>query len=258
LLGKGHWSGEVWNRRKDGQVYAVFETISAIRDSQGQTAHFVATLSDITGFKTTEQRLEHLAHFDALTALPNRLLLGDRLQQTLATSARRHTHVAVCFLDLDGFKSINDRFGHDTGDLFLVHIALRLREVVREGDTLARLGGDEFVVVLTDLQEREQVLPLLERLLNSAATATTVNGHDMAVSASIGVTFYPQQDTTVTPDALIQQADGAMYRAKTHGKNACCFADECQDAQTPLPSFYRMRADVAAPPEATGALTGAR
>jgi PAS domain S-box-containing protein len=153
LLTDGHWTGEIWNRRKNGELYAELTAISAIRDAKGKTLRYVALFSDITLLKKHQSQLEHIAHFDALTSLPNRVLLADRLKHAMTQAQRRGQFLAVVYLDLDGFKAINDGYGHDTGDHVLITLAQRMKLVLREGDTLARLGGDEFVAVLIDLED---------------------------------------------------------------------------------------------------------
>ncbi|MCQ8128457.1 diguanylate cyclase domain-containing protein [Methylomonas rivi] len=218
LKEKGEWSGELWNRRKNGQLYAEILTISAVRDAQGNTQHYVALFSDITPFKEYEQQLERIAHYDALTGLPNRILLADRLRLAMMQALRRGQKVAVVFLDLDGFKAVNDTFGHDMGDELLTALAGRMKQTLRESDTLARLGGDEFVAVLVDLPDTEACLPLLSRLLTAASQPVVYGESAMLVSASLGVSFYPQAED-IDADQLLRQADQAMYQAKMKGKN---------------------------------------
>ena len=218
LKDQGHWSGEIWNRRKSGEVYAELLTISAVRDAQGQVQQYVALFSDISAIKTHQSQLEHIAHFDALTNLPNRVLLADRLQQAMAQAQRRGRQLAVAYLDLDAFKAVNDRHGHEVGDQVLVILAQRMKEALREEDTLARLGGDEFVVVLIDLVDTPACLPLLTRLLAAAAQPVQVEELTVQVSASLGVTCYPQAQD-IDADQLLRQADQAMYQAKVAGKN---------------------------------------
>jgi diguanylate cyclase (GGDEF)-like protein/PAS domain S-box-containing protein len=234
---QGHWSGEVWNRRKNGEVYPEMLTISAVRrspDDDSVTRHYVALFSDITAIKAHQSELERIAHFDTLTGLPNRLLLGDRLNRALSQSQRRQQSVAVVYLDLDNIKAINDSHGHEAGDAVLVAVSGYMQKALREGDTLARIGGDEFVVVLVDLNEATDCIPVLQRLLRAAATPVTLNTHtDMPeqsvyVSASIGVTFYPQDN--VDADVLMRHADQAMYLAKQAGKNRYHLFDVAQDA----------------------------
>ncbi|MGZ5001407.1 MAG: EAL domain-containing protein, partial [Methylomonas sp.] len=228
LIENGYWYGEIWNRRKNGEVYALMLTISAVRDAHNTTQHYVALFSDITSLKEHEKQLEHIAHYDALTNLPNRVLLADRLRQAMSQAQRRNQRLAVVFLDLDGFKAINDNHGHDAGDQLLMLIAIRMKQALREGDTLARLGGDEFVAVLLDLDDTEASIPMLTRLLNAAAQPLHSGGLSLQVSASLGITFYPQQED-VDADQLLRQADQAMYQAKLAGKNRYHVFDAEQD-----------------------------
>ncbi len=228
LRDSGHWVGEVWNRRKNGELYAEMQTISTVRDAQGKAVNYVSLFSDVTVAKEHAQRMERIAHYDSLTNLPNRVLLSDRLHQALVQAQRRHLQAAVAFLDLDGFKGVNDQYGHDVGDQLLVALATRMRHALREGDTLARLGGDEFVAVLVDLADAPSSAPLLSRLLSAVAEPLTVHGHALHVSASLGVTFYPQSEE-VDADQLLRQADQAMYQAKLAGKNRYHVFDAEQD-----------------------------
>ncbi|WP_336898146.1 EAL domain-containing protein [Rhodoferax sp.] len=218
LKTKGHWYGEIWNKRKNGQIYPEMLTISAVCDQQGNAEHYVALFSDITALKAHEEQLEHIAHFDALTNLPNRVLLADRLRQGMTQALRRNQRLAVAYLDLDGFKAINDQHGHAAGDQLLMAVASRMKLALREGDTLARLGGDEFVAVLIDLDDVAASVPMLSRLLAAAAQPVQVGDLVLQVSASLGVTFYPQADD-VDADLLLRQSDQAMYQAKMAGKN---------------------------------------
>jgi len=214
----GYWCSEVWNRRKNGEVYAQLQNISAVRDAQGQIRQYVSLFSDITALKQHQQQLQHMAHFDALTDLPNRLLLADRLRQGMAQAQRRGQVLALAFLDLDGFKFINDSHGHEAGDHLLLTLATRMKQSLREGDTLARLGGDEFVAVILDLADVAACEPMLRRLLAAAAQPVQFGEHLLQVSASLGVTFYPQGQE-LDADQLLRQADQAMYQAKLAGKN---------------------------------------
>lgn len=217
LIENGYWTGEVWNRRKSGEVYAEMLTISAVRDAHNSTQNYVALFTDITSMKEQQHQLEHIAHYDALTGLPNRVLLADRLQQAIAQTQRRKQSLAVAFLDLDGFKAVNDTHGHKIGDELLIVVAQRMRLSLREGDTLARIGGDEFVAVLVDLEQPLDWEPLLERLLQTAAAPVQIGELTLHVSASIGVTLYPEDNSDA--DILMRHADQAMYRAKQTGKN---------------------------------------
>jgi diguanylate cyclase (GGDEF)-like protein/PAS domain S-box-containing protein len=218
LVEQGHWSGEISNRRKNGEVYVELLTISAVRDLEGKPRQYVGLFSDITPLKEQEKRLENIAHYDALTGLPNRVLLADRLQQSMVQAQRRGQPMAVVYLDLDGFKAVNDRHGHETGDQLLIAVATRMKLALREGDTLSRLGGDEFVAVLPDLADAAASVPMLARLLAAAAQPLPVGDLVLQVSASLGVTFFPQAED-IDADQLLRQADQAMYQAKLAGKN---------------------------------------
>jgi diguanylate cyclase (GGDEF)-like protein/PAS domain S-box-containing protein len=230
LVVRGHWSGEVWNRRRSGEVYAEMISISAVKDEKGETQKYLALFSDISGIKEHQRQLEHIAHFDALTNLPNRLLLTDRLQRAMAQAKRRDQMLAVIYLDLDGFKNVNDQHGHEKGDQLLIHLASSMSSSLREGDTLARIGGDEFVAVLIDLAGIETCMPMVTRLLEAAAAPVQCGDLGLKCSASIGVTFYPQEDTDVQADQLLRQADQAMYQAKLAGKNRFHVFDAALDS----------------------------
>ncbi len=213
----GHWSGEIWNRRKNGEIVVELLTISAVRDANNEIQHFVALFSDITIQIEHQKQLERIAHYDSLTGLPNRMLLADRLKQAIAQASRRKQAVTVAYLDLDGFKQVNDTHGHDLGDQLLITISQRMSDCLRASDTIARLGGDEFIAVLIDSDEIESRRSL-ECLLLAASQPVKINNIITQVTVSIGVTTYPQQQE-LDADQLIRQADQAMYRAKLEGKN---------------------------------------
>lgn len=213
----GFWTGEVFNRAKGGDVYAIILNINAVRDDNGQVSHYVGVSTDINQLKSHQQMLERVAHYDALTLLPNRALLADRLKQSIALAKRHQTQLAVCYLDLDGFKQVNDSQGHGAGDLVLQVVAQRLVSFLRASDTAARLGGDEFVVLLGGLASADGIEPLLQRLMQAIGEPICIPGVDAVVGASIGVAIYPQDATE--PDTLLRQADMAMYAAKSAGKN---------------------------------------
>jgi diguanylate cyclase (GGDEF)-like protein/PAS domain S-box-containing protein len=218
LQSKNHWYGEVWNRRKNGEVYAQMLTISTVRDGRGKVTHYVAMFFDITTIKEHQKQLEHIAHYDALTDLPNRVLLADRLHQAMVQAQRRRQLLAVAYLDLDGFKEINDTYGHSAGDQLLISVSANMKSALRQGDTLARLGGDEFVAVMADLADASACGTTLSRLLSAASQPMMFGDVQLKVSASVGVTFYPQTEA-VDADQLMRQADQAMYQAKVSGKN---------------------------------------
>ncbi|MDD2919170.1 EAL domain-containing protein [Rhodoferax sp.] len=218
LIKQGHWTGEIWNRHKDGEVFAELLAVSSVRDDKGVVKRYLGLFSDITSIKQYQIELEHTAHYDALTNLPNRLLMADRLQQAMAQVQRRQKKLAVLFLDLDGFKDVNDGHGHVAGDHVLITLAQRMKQAMREGDSIARIGGDEFVAILIDLNDIADSLPLLERLLAAVAQPVEFGDITLEVSASVGVTLYPQAHD-ISADQLVRQADQAMYQAKVAGKN---------------------------------------
>lgn len=231
-----HWSGELWNRRKDGELYAGLLTVSAVRDDAGATQNYVALFSDITPMKEYQNQLEHIAHYDVLTGLPNRALLADRLRHAMLQSQRRQRSLAVVYLDLDGFKNVNDDHGHAVGDELLIVVARRMKAALRDGDSLARFGGDEFVAVLADLEYDGDCEPVLVRLLLAAAAPLTLDARSgpviVQVSASLGVTLYPKDH--VDADLLVRHADHAMYLAKQSGKNRYHLFDVGQDGAEDL------------------------
>jgi|GEM_PF-1001833 len=205
-------------------------TVLDIRGTPLPSGGFVTLYADITERKRHEFELEHQAHYDTLTGLPNRVLMADRLRQGLPLVQRRGHQLAVLFLDLDGFKAVNDKHGHAAGDQLLLTLAGRMKEVLRDGDTLARLGGDEFVAVLMDVDGPSSCEPILERLLLAVATPVRIDKIEAAVTVSIGLTLYPQQQE-VDADQLLRQADQAMYAAKQSGKNRYHLFDAAQDLQ---------------------------
>lgn len=222
----GSWQGEIWNRRKSGEVYPEWLTVTAVKNDRGTVTHYVGTLTDITQRKTAEDEIRHLAFYDPLTRLPNRRLLLDRLHQALASSTRSGRQGALLFLDLDKFKTLNDTHGHDTGDLLLQHVAQRLSTCIREGDTVARLGGDEFVLMLVDLstildESTTQAEAVGQKILSLLNQPYDLNGIKHKSSASIGVTLFSNHQST--PFELLKQADLAMYEAKAAGRNTIRF-----------------------------------
>jgi diguanylate cyclase (GGDEF)-like protein/PAS domain S-box-containing protein len=224
---EGHWYGEIWNRRKNGEIYSEILTISAVENAAGLVQHYVSLSTDITQIKDDQGRLERSVHFDALTHLPNRVLLSDRLSQAMVKCQRSNGSLAVAFIDLDGFKAINDNYGHNIGDELLVVLSKRMKEALREEDTLARIGGNEFIAVMVDLEKIEDSEPVLQRLLKSAADPVVLADTSMQVSASIGVTHYPQDGADA--EQLMRHADQAMYSAKQAGKNRYHLFDTAKD-----------------------------
>jgi diguanylate cyclase (GGDEF)-like protein/PAS domain S-box-containing protein len=217
LIEKGHWNGELWTQRKNGEVYAVMCTVSSVNDASDNLQNYVVLFTDITNLKKHQEQLEKAAHYDALTGLPNRILLADRLERAILQAQRRNQLLAVVYLDLDGFKSVNDEYGHNVGDELLIVIAQRMKETLREVDTISRIGGDEFVAVMADLKQMTDCEYYLQRLLQAVADRVTIGDLTLQVSASIGVAFYPKGGDDA--DLLLRHADQAMYVAKLSGKN---------------------------------------
>jgi diguanylate cyclase (GGDEF)-like protein/PAS domain S-box-containing protein len=225
----GFWQGEIWNRRKNGETYPETLSISLIRDKTGTVRNHICVFSDISALKEHEAELDRIAHYDTLTGVPNRRLLADRLQQAIAHVRRSGKPLAMCYLDLDGFKPVNDQYGHEVGDKLLVHITEALRQILRPDDTIARLGGDEFVLLFTELSRPEDCYPLLDRVLEATRSPMIMNGVTHRVSASIGVTLCPPDAEDV--DTLLRHADQAMYRAKIAGRNSYHLYDPGKDRQ---------------------------
>ena len=217
VLSQGHWRGEIWNRHKAGHEYAAALTVSAIRASDGSVSSYVGILADITASKLHAAELERIALYDALTGVPNRRLLQTRLEDALGRARRHGTRLALAYIDLDGFKAVNDTHGHEAGDRLLIEMCRRLSGCLRKTDTLARLGGDEFVLLLVDLKQDTEWQLVLQRVLDAVVRPVPEGEHRLRVSCSMGVTLYPDDD--VGPDALMRHADQAMYRAKQAGKN---------------------------------------
>jgi diguanylate cyclase (GGDEF)-like protein/PAS domain S-box-containing protein len=241
----GSWQGEVWDRRKNGEIYPTWFTITAVKDKLGKTTHYVGMVTDITRRKSAEEEIAHLAFYDPLTQLPNRRLLIDRLQQALATSARNETYGALLFIDLDNFKTLNDTMGHDIGDLLLKEVAQRLNTCVREVDTVARLGGDEFVLMLEDLngnaaEAAAQAQVVGEKILASLNQEYQLGEYQHHSTPSIGITLF--SDLVDTVDELLKRADLAMYQAKASGRNTLRFFDP--DMQATINARAGMESDL--------------
>ncbi|MEC5160357.1 EAL domain-containing protein [Janthinobacterium sp. CG_S6] len=224
----GGWQGEIWGRRKNGETYPKWLTISAVRGADGAVTNYISTHHDITERKKAEKKIEELAFFDALTQLPNRTLLLDRLKQSMTAGSRNAHHGAVLFIDLDHFKTLNDTLGHDQGDLLLQQVARRLEGCLRGGDTVARLGGDEFVVVLESLgpnaaEAAGQTEALGEKILAALNKPYQLGAVEHRSTASVGATLFHGHDTSI--DELLKQADLAMYQSKETGRNALRFFD---------------------------------
>jgi diguanylate cyclase (GGDEF)-like protein/PAS domain S-box-containing protein len=233
LLRTGSWQGEIWDKRKNGQIYPKWLTITAVQDEAGHVTHYVGTHMDISDRKAAEDEIKHLAFYDPLTKLPNRRLLRDRLQQALVTHVRKQAYGALLFIDLDNFKTLNDTLGHEKGDSLLQQVAGRLESCVRECDTVARLGGDEFVVMLEELGQKSsdaaiQAEIISEKILGSLNKIYQLESYQYYITPSIGATLFSNQETSI--DELLKQADIAMYQAKASGRNTIRFFDPTMHA----------------------------
>ncbi|MBF0220094.1 MAG: EAL domain-containing protein [Gammaproteobacteria bacterium] len=224
LTEKGSWQGEIYNKRKSGEIYPEWLTINSVMDKSHKVVNFVAIFSDISAIKSSQRRIEFLATHDDLTGLPNRSLLMDRLKHGVSTAKRQHQRLALLFIDLDNFKTINDTLGHDIGDILLKQATERLQQCVRDSDTLARLGGDEFVALLANI-DLEIVNAIASRIIDFLSASFRIKDQSLFVTASIGIGIYPEDG--IDSATLMKNADIAMYRAKERGRNQYqFFADE--------------------------------
>ncbi len=225
----GEWQGQIWNRRKDGEAFLAWQTISAVRADDGSVLRFVSVFNDITDLHRKDEQIRHQAFHDALTGLPNRLLLQDRLGHALEIAHRHGGKLALMFIDLDRFKIINDSLGHDIGDLLLIEVAARLSACLRRSDTIARLGGDEFVVVASDIEGVHEVTEIAEKIIGHLMQPMLLKESEVQIGASIGIALYPKDGETIT--TLMKNADVAMYRSKSSGRNTYRFFDPASDGQ---------------------------
>jgi diguanylate cyclase (GGDEF)-like protein/PAS domain S-box-containing protein len=231
LIRDGHWNGEIWNRHRNGEIRRHEIWITAVLDANEQVTNFVSVYRDVTEKHSQQEKIRHLATHDPLTGLPNRALLMDRLEHAMALARRNKRKLGIIFIDLNGFKPINDEFGHLVGDKLLQQVAERLRKCVRESDTLCRQGGDEFVLVVPDINESAQVTTLADKLRRSLEKPFTGLPAPMQISASFGVALWPENGEDA--DALLHAADGAMYRAKAQtGGHICMAHGHAQPAST--------------------------
>ncbi|MDP1773273.1 MAG: EAL domain-containing protein [Methylobacter sp.] len=241
----GSWHGEIWDQRKNGEIFPKWVTITAVKDKDGVVTHYVGLHTDISERKASEEEIKQLAYYDPLTALPNRRLLLDRLQQALAASARSEKYGALLFIDLDNFKALNDNLGHDMGDILLQQAAQRLMACVREGDTVSRQGGDEFVIMLEELSEDSdeaatKAKTIGEKIIGSLNQAYQLTCHEYQNTPSIGITLFVNHRHTIR--ALLKRADIAMYEAKAAGRNTLRFFD--QDMQKAVMARATLEADL--------------
>ena len=219
---KGYWSGEIRNNLQKGNIESEWLTLSSIKDDSGAITNYVGVFSNVSQLLKRKQTLEYLANYDALTNLPNRFLFKDRLEQAIANSNRNFEKFAVCYLDLDNFKPVNDRLGHDAGDQLLREIANRFKKVIRRNDTVARIGGDEFVIILRHIKNDDDCKDILMRLLNDINKPVYIGKETANVTSSIGVAIYPTNGHDFK--SLLKKADQAMYEAKQLGKSRYHFA----------------------------------
>jgi len=229
LADTGFWRGEIQSVRKNGEAYLEWVTVSAVRDENDALRHYVCVFSDITQVKESQDQLDHLAHHDPLTGLPNRLLFHDRLQHALVRAARAGHQLAVMFIDLDRFKNVNDTLGHHVGDELLKQVAALLAACLREGDTLARLGGDEFIVLLEDVDGERGARAVAEKLMQLFERPVLVSGYELFVTGSVGISLFPQDAQDL--NMLIRNADVAMYQAKARGRNGYRFYTPSMDGE---------------------------
>jgi diguanylate cyclase (GGDEF)-like protein/PAS domain S-box-containing protein len=217
LIKNGYWQGEIMNRRKNGETYIEWLTITAIKDERDTVTHYLGVFTDISKHKRAQETIRHMAYYDTLTDLPNRALFRDELRAALSTAEKQHTMLGVLFLDLDRVKVINDTLGHDMGDRLLRGIAERLKHGTRGGDVVARLGGDEFMLLLTNIHQKNEILAITEKILASIRPPFHFDHHELFTTASIGISVYPHDGRDA--ETLLKNADTAMYRAKRRGRN---------------------------------------
>jgi diguanylate cyclase (GGDEF)-like protein/PAS domain S-box-containing protein len=218
ILAAGQWSGEIWNRRKDGEIYPQWQSIRSIKDDRGSITHFVAVFSDITSIKHSERELAHLAHYDALTGLPNRLLFTDRAEQAQTHARRNKQNLALLLIDLDHFKHINDSLGHNVGDEVLKAVSVRLAQLMEKGVTLARLGGDEFAVLIENPQQAMQAAELAQGVLDGLREPFLIDAQSLFLTASIGISIFPND--ALSAEQLLRNADAALFQAKSQGRES--------------------------------------
>jgi len=223
----GYWQGEVWNRRKNGKIYAELLSISTLWNEAGDVINYVGMFSDITQNKKQQEELTLMAHYDVLTGLPNRALFIDRFHQAIAHSQYSETQLAICFLDLDKFKPVNDNYGHDVGDQLLIQVSERIKGCLRQEDTVSRQGGDEFALLLGDLLSVEDCHQTLDKIHHALVQPFVINNIEHTISASSGFTLYPMDDGDI--DTLLRHADQAMYQSKQLGRNQYYLFDTEQD-----------------------------
>lgn len=226
----GSWRGEIWNRRKNGEIYPQWLNISSVKNSSNIVENYIAVFSDITAIKETQAELDFLAHHDHLTHLPNRILLSEQLKHTLSSAKRDASMTAVMFMDIDNFKNINDSYGHTFGDELLVAVSNRLNIIIREDDTFSRIGGDEFVIVMSHFTTLEQITHIAQKIMEQFEKVFAVEEKEFWISVSLGISIAP--DDGNNSEVLIKNADAAMYEAKEDGKNTFKFYNDKMSANS--------------------------
>jgi|GEM_PF-3697771 len=227
---QGYWRGEIWNKRKNGEVFPELLTISAVQGDGNENTHFVGMFSDISRLKENETKLQHLAHYDALTGLPNQVLLGERIREKVEAAQGTDKRVAVGFIDLDKFRAVNETYGHETGDKLLIAVSERLARDLQDSDALARIGGDEFVVMLGEVADEEEARVVFERLLKRIQEPFTILGNMIDITSSIGIAFFDEAGD-IDAGLLLRRADMAMYQAKLFGRNCCFYFNPEKDTE---------------------------
>jgi diguanylate cyclase (GGDEF)-like protein/PAS domain S-box-containing protein len=220
IHGQGHWEGEIWNRRNNGDIFPSWLSITALKGDDDRITHYIGVSRDVSQDKEVEEQIRRLAYFDVLTGLPNRSLLGDRIEQAISHAHRDGHPLGLLFIDLDRFKNVNDSLGHQLGDRMLTEVATRLKGLVREEDTVSRLGGDEFIVLLVDV-DAEGAAHVADKIIRSMANSFMFDGNDLTITPSIGIAMYPDDGQGI--ETLLQCADSAMYQAKQGGRNTYRF-----------------------------------
>lgn len=220
----GQWKGEINNKRKNGEIYSEWLVVDAIKNELGKVTMYCGIFRDLSERMKYEEKIRFQAYHDGLTGLPNRMLFYEKINQCIVAAKRYHHMVAVMYVDLDGFKHVNDLLGHDVGDLLLKEVALRLKDCVRESDIVARMGGDEFTLILPEMKHHKDVSFVAEKIRHQLNETFELVGHSVKISSSIGVSIFPTdgEDT----ESLIKKADNAMYQAKASGKNAYRFSSD--------------------------------
>lgn len=229
ILTKGYIQVEIWNRNRDGEIFVAIESISSVKDDDGEIKYFIATLHDITARKSAEERITHMAHYDPLTNLPNRVLFQERFLHAIDIANRESSKVALVFMDIDGFKKVNDTKGHQVGDKLLIQVAKIINSSLKKSDTLSRLGGDEFTIIFEGISSINYILPTCERILKELKKEIIIDNQSIYISASMGVSLYPNDGDNI--HTLIQHADTAMYKAKESGKDRLNFYEESMTIQ---------------------------